>query len=267
MKKSKHILSKTLKIIFILYAIFLIFLYFFQEHLIFFPQKLTQNYTFTFQQNFEEINITTEDKTTLNGLLFKTENSKGLVFYLHGNAGNLGAWGNVAKTYTSLNYDVFILDYRGYGKSNGKINNQEQLFNDNQLFYNELLKRYKEQNIIILGYSIGTGFAAKLASDNNPKSLILQAPYYSLKDVVHHVFPVIPSFILKYKLETNKYLNKCTMPITIFHGNKDEVIYYESSVKLKTLFPETTLITLDNQGHNGVTDNLQYKKAIKNMLD
>jgi uncharacterized protein len=74
----------------------------------------------------------------LNGLLFKADSSKGVIFYLHGNAGNIGSWGNVATTYTKLNYDVFIIDYRGYGKSEGKINGQEQLFNDNEAAYNAL---------------------------------------------------------------------------------------------------------------------------------
>ena len=107
-----------------LYIFLCIVLYSFQERLIFFPEKLDKNYQFEFGQKFEEQNIKTTDGKLINGLLFKTHNSKGLIFYLHGNAGSLSSWGEVAKTYTDLNYDIFIFDYRGYGKSEGNCSCQ-----------------------------------------------------------------------------------------------------------------------------------------------
>ena len=242
-------------------------MFLFQEKLIFFPQKLGKTFQFQFDQKFEEKNIKLTDGTNLNGLLFKAENSRGLIFYLHGNAGSVKSWGEVAKTYTDLNYDIFLLDYRGYGKSEGSINGQEQMFKDVQFAYEDLKKMYPEDKIIILGYSIGTGLAAKVASANHPKLLILQAPYYSLTDMMRQTYPIILTFILKYKFETNNYLKDCKMPVIIFHGNADEVIYYGSSVKLKEQFKkQVTLITLDGQGHNGITENEDYKKYIRNIL-
>lgn len=241
--------------------------YFFQEKLLFFPEKLDKDFKFNFNQKFEEINIKTQDNLALNGLLFKSDSSKGIVFYLHGNAGSLSTWGEVAKTYTDLNYDVFMLDYRGFGKSEGEIENQDQLFKDLQTVYAELKKKYVENKIIVLGYSIGTGPAAKIASSNNPKLLILQAPYYSLTDMMKHSYPFIPTFILRYKFETNKFIKDCKMPIVIFHGNLDEVIYYNSSIKLKEIIKYTdTLITLNGQGHNGMSYNTEYRMAIKKIL-
>lgn len=264
----KNKILNILKIITGLYIILCVALYFFQEKLIFFPQKLEKNYQFNFEQSFDELNFKTSDGKLLNGLLFKADSTKGLIFYLHGNAGSLNSWGNVAKTYTQLNYDVFILDYRGYGKSDGTINGQKQLFEDNEIIYKELKKDYNEKDIIILGYSIGTGIASKLASNNKPKQLILQAPYYSLTDMMHQRFSFIPTFILKYKFATNEYLKNCEMPITIFHGNQDGVINYESSLKLKEEFKtKVNLITLNGQGHNGMTDNKDYKKELKNILN
>lgn len=242
-------------------------LYLIQEKLIFNPQKTDLNYTFSFEQKFKEINIKASDGKLLNGILFKADSTKGLIFYLHGNSGNVNSWGNVAKTYTDLHYDVFILDYRSYGKSEGEISNQEQLFSDNQLVYNELKKQYSEDKIIVLGYSIGTGLASKLAADNKPKLLLLQAPYYSLTDVMNHLYPFVPSFILKYKFATNEYLKNCTMPVVIFHGDADEVIYYGSALKLKKEFkPNDQLITLAGQGHNGITYNETYKEELAKLL-
>lgn len=263
----KNILLKTLKIVAGLYILTCILLYFFQEKLIFFPQKLESNYKFSFDQKFEEINIKTADNKLLNTVLFKADSSKGVIFYLHGNAGSLGSWGDVAKTYTDLNYDVFMLDYRGYGKSEGTINGQSQFFQDIQTAYDKLKTRYSEDKIIVLGYSIGTGLAAKVASTNDPKLLILQAPYYSLTHMMRHTYPIIPTFILKYKFETSDYIKDCKMPIVIFHGDQDEVIYYGSSLKLQKEFKkQDTLITLAGQGHNGMTDNPNYKMEIQKIL-
>jgi uncharacterized protein len=263
----KKILKRTIIILIVVYLIICGLLYLFQEKLIFAADKLNKDYQYSFSQKFEEINIKTKDGILLNGLLFKADSPKGLIFYLHGNAGALNSWGQVAKRYTALNYNVFILDYRGYGKSEGTIRNEEQLFEDLQTAYDEMKKRYSEDSIVVLGYSIGSGPAAKIASTNHPRLLILQAPYYNLSDLVHHNMRIVPTFLLKYKFETNDYLSNCKMPIVIFHGNEDEVIYYNSSVKLKKLLKSSdTLITLNGQGHNGITDNLQYIAAIEEIL-
>ena len=161
----------------------------------------------------------------------------------------------------------FMLDYRGYGKSEGSIKSQQQFFDDVQLAYDEMKKKYNESEMIVLGYSIGTGPATHLASKNNPRLLILQAPYYSLVDMMRRNYPVIPTFVLKYRFETNKYIKDCKMPVVIFHGDQDEVIYYNSAVKLKTLLKDTDmLITLRGQGHNGITDNTDYIAAIGEIL-
>jgi uncharacterized protein len=263
----KKMLLRIVQIVFVLYVLACGFLFFFQEQFIFFPEKLDKNFQFQFDQPFIEKNTKTTDGHFLNGLLFKAPNSKGLIFYLHGNAGCLDSWGLVAQTYTHLNYDVFILDYPGYGKSNGSINGETKLMEDIQTVYNEQKKYYAENKIIVLGYSIGTGLASKLASTNNPKLLILQAPYYSLTDMMRNTYSIIPTFILKYKLETNIYLKECKMPVVIFHGNKDEVIYYGSSLKLQQEFKASDrLITLEGQGHNGITDNADYLKELEKVL-
>lgn len=263
----KKILFRTLTLLLILYVLVCLGLYFLQEKLLFFPHKLDKNYKFSVNQPFEELNIKPKDGKLLDALLFKADSTKGLVFYLHGNAGSLENCGDVAKRYTELRYNVLILDYPGYGKSEGDIKSKTQLFDAIQSAYDEMKKRIHEDSIVVLGYSVGTGPAAHLASTNHPRLLILQAPYYSLTDMMHHMYPIIPTFLLKYKFDTNQYLKNCKMPVVIFHGNQDEVIYYGSSLKLQEEMKKgDTLITLKAQGHNGITDNPEYIVAIKTFL-
>ena len=267
MPSTWKILLGTLKLLVLAYVVICILLYFFQEKLIFFPNKLDKAYRFSFTQPFEEITVRTKDNNLLNGLLFTSVRSKGVVFYLHGNAGALDAWGEVAKRYTDLSYDVFLLDYRGYGKSEGTISSQQQFYDDVQAGYDEVKKRYSEDSIVVLGYSIGTGPAAYVASVNQPKLLILQASYFSLSDMMKHTYPIIPTFLLKYKFNTYKYLEACKMPVVIFHGDADEIIYYGSSLKLQEkMKPGDSLITLTGQGHNGITGNPQYVNALEQIL-
>ena len=218
----------------VLYSVLCIGLYCFQENIIFVPTKLPDNFEFKFGPPFEEYTITTPDKEQLNTLLFTTDSaSKGLIFYLHGNAGSLRSWGNVAMTYTQRGYDVFLLDYRGYGKSTGEITSEQQFFDDAQLVYDFIKTKYAEDQIIVLGYSIGTGTAAMLAANNQPKQLILQAPYYSLVDMMQQQYPIVPTFLLNYRFETGKFIQEVKAPIVVFHGTNDRIIYYGSSLKLQ----------------------------------
>jgi esterase/lipase len=142
------------------------------------------------------------------------------------------------------------------------------LFSDVQMAYNKMLENYKEENIIVLGYSIGSGIASKLASVNSPKQLILQAPYFSMVDMMRQEYPFVPTFLLKYKLNTNEYIKNCDMPITLFHGKEDAIIDVNSSLKLNKLIKSTDeLIILENQGHNGITDNVEYQKVLRRILN
>ncbi|MFZ4932016.1 alpha/beta hydrolase [Chryseobacterium sp. Mn2064] len=250
------------------YVILCVGIYFYQEKIIFYPEKLPENYKFKFDGDFEEISIKTQDGKHLSSVLFKAQNPKGVIFYLHGNGGSIKSWGEVARLYQSMNYDTFISDYRGYGKSEDKISSKAQLFSDVESAYKELLKRYPENKIIILGYSVGTGLAAKLASMHNARLLILQAPYYSIEDEMDQKFPFLPKFLLKYNFETGEYLKTVKSPVVIFHGDKDEVIHYKASLQLKNNFKkEDSLIVLKDQYHNGITDNLDYQNVMKAILD
>ncbi|MBL4677538.1 MAG: alpha/beta fold hydrolase [Mucilaginibacter sp.] len=254
-------------IIVLVYTGICVWVYFDQEKLIFIPERLPQNHQFSFSGNFKELNIRMNDGAKLNALLFKTEHPKGLIFYLHGNGGSLRGWGESAEVYNALGYDVFMPDYRGYGKNQGHIGSQQQLFNDCQVMYADMAKQYPENKIIILGYSVGTGIAAHLASENHCQKLILQAPYYNFTEMKNEHYPILPSFIMRYTFDTNLYLKICKAPVVVFHGDADEVINYNSSLKLKQEFkPGDTLITLKGQGHMGITDNPQYLAALKGIL-
>jgi len=231
-------------------------LYLFQEKLIFRPTKLTIDYTYTFSQPFDELFIEAKDGALLNAIHFKAEKPKGIILYFHGNAGDLSRWGEITSFFTKLEYDVLIMDYRTYGKSTGQLS-EENLFNDAQLFYNYALKLFSEDNIIVYGRSIGSTFAGFVASANNPRKLILEAPFYNLEDIVAKRIPVFPiKYLLNYQFPTDKLITSVKCPIIIFHGTKDGVVPFYSGEKLSKIRTKNKVIfiPIPGGGHNDLSD-------------
>ncbi|MCA1919373.1 MAG: alpha/beta hydrolase [Flavobacterium piscis] len=269
MLKTLKFLTIVLLAFFVVIYVFIVsYVYFNQVGMVFQTSQLSKDYQFDFQQKFEEINITSFDGIKLNGLLFEAEKSKGLIFYLHGNSGTLETWGKIAKIYTRLGYDIFILDYRSFGKSEGEIENEEQLNKDVSVVYKTLTKRYPENKIIITGYSIGSGLATILASQNHPKALILQSPYYSFTELSSSRVRFFPDFMKKFHLETFKYLPQVKAPIYIFHGTDDQLISCSNSVRLNKLLDfKGHFYALKDQGHIGMNENNDFQKQLKLILE
>jgi len=263
----KKFISRLLIFAALIYSIGCGYMYFAQESFIFHPEKISSNSKIEFSLPAELINIPVEG-ANLSGALFKVEKPKGLIFFLHGNAGNLLDQENAAKFYTNLNYDFFTVDYRSFGKSTGEMKDEKQFFQDVQTTYDLIKKSYSEDSITIIGYSVGTAPAAMLASTNDAKKLVLIAPYYSLGDMTVRKYKIIPTFLLKYKFETYKYIQKVKSPILIIHGDIDSVIPFEASQQLSKLLKKgSEFYPITNQGHDDFEMNSKFLNAINRFLE
>jgi len=261
-------LKKLAKFLLAVYILSIIMLYFLQEKLIFLPSQLPQDYAYSFALPHTEFNLETPDGAMLNGLHFKNTDSKGVILYFHGNAGDLSRWGEIALFFVEKQYDVVIMDYRSYGKSTGKLSPQA-LFDDAQLFYDYTLGHYQESNITLYGRSLGTGIATELASRNLPKQLVLETPFYSLVDVAKEMFPILPvSLFLKYKFPSFEYMQQVACPVGIFHGTSDSIVPFDSGKKLFEAIPneQKTFYTVEGGGHNNLISFPQYHEGIKKVL-
>lgn len=265
MSKIKFLLSSLTGFFVVLYLLYISYIYFNQADMVFIHSSLTKEYKFNFQVPFEEKYIPSFDNSKQHGLLFKVDKPKGIIFYLHGNAGNVATWGEISNFYCSLGYDLLVLDYRSFGKSEGIIENEEQILKDVALVFNSVTKAYQKK--IIIGYSIGTGIAANLASKQKAAMLILQAPYDNFERFTAEKVPFYPNFLKKFHFETDKVIQKINYPIYIFHGNNDQLISLANSKRLKNILkPIDTLFILENQEHNGMNDNLDYQNKLKILL-
>ncbi|MEM7487418.1 MAG: alpha/beta fold hydrolase [Bacteroidota bacterium] len=251
-----------------LFLLLIAMLYFLQEKLIFLPSKLPLDYEYSFTQNFEELFLEGTGDAKLNALHFKQENPKGLLLYFHGNAGDLSRWGHIASAFAQLQYDVIVMDYRTYGKSTGKLS-ETALYEDAQLFYDYALDSYTESNIIVYGRSLGSAIATNVASNNKPKKLILETPFYSLLDEAQNRFPFLPvKHVLKYKMTSFEYIQNVSAPIRIFHGTVDNVVSYESGKKLYSVIPskDKKMYTIQNGNHNNLIEFEAFRKGIEEEL-
>lgn len=243
-------------------------LYFLQESMLFLPSTLKQDYVFQFEYPFEELFLKPDKNTQINAIHFKTEKPKGVILYFHGNAGDLSRWGTVAEYFVAMNYDVFIMDYRTYGKSFGELSEQA-FYNDAQYCYNFLKEQYEEKDITVYGRSLGTAMATFVASGNGPKQLILETPYYSITDVAKSRFPIFPvERLLRYRFPSYQFVQSISCPILMFHGTDDAVIPFQSAKKLydETPVTSTEFVIVEGGAHNNLMTFEIYQEAIKKIL-
>ncbi len=269
-KRVFKYIKRGVSILFWIYGIGCALLFFFQEKILFHPESIDRSVKYSYANDFDEKYYEVEKGIELNTLLFSADSipnePRKLIFFIHGNGGTLKTLGEIAPTFTDRGYDCFLYDYRGYGKSDGTIKTEASLFADAEMLYYEMKKIYGEENIIIVGYSIGTGIASRLASQNSPNKLILEAPYFSMKDMMQKKYRIIPTVLLRYPLETDKYLNETNCPIFIFHGDQDQSIPFSSSQRLKRLYSKINFTPLSGLGHTGFTQHEKYQEVLSEIL-
>ena len=261
---------QILIIVLIAYVVISVALYYLQDYILFKPEKLPEDFQFYYEnQETMEYNLETRDGAIINGVRFLPKGeSKGVILYLKGNSKSIKGWGKFAVDFTRHNYNVIMIDYRGFGKSTGR-RSQKAIKRDLQLVYNKIKEQTSEDRMILYGRSLGSGFAAKLASMNNPKMLILDAPYYSLTKVTARYMPFMPlSILIKYPLPTYKWLKYVRCPIHIIHGTDDKLIPYKSSVKLSQVNPKLTrLHTVIGGGHKNLNNFESYHKMLGEIIN
>lgn len=258
-------LKGVAKIIFVLYGILCVGLWFGQDRLLFSPSKLSEDYVFSKKY---EVEIEVAEGIFLNALWMRENNSKGVILYLHGNRGSNKRCKRQAMNMANNGYDILMVDYRGYGKSDGEMYSQEQVYADVQKVYDYLKESYREDQIILAGYSLGSGMASYLAANNNPKQLVMIAPYLSFYELKKRYIPIyIPNFFVKYPLDNASHLKEINCPVTLFHGTKDRVIPFEHSERLVAMFGDKVkLVTLEKESHRGAIFNGLFRRKFGELI-
>lgn len=249
------------------YTALCVVFYFGQDLFFFRPERLPKWFTYKYPFPFAEVNFEMEDGGEVNALHFRVPNSKGVVFYIKGNSRSIKGWGKFAKDFVGKGFDFFILDYRGFGKSRGR-RTEEILYADLQQVYKWLAAEYGEERIILYGRSLGSGLAARVASWNDPQTLILDCPYYSfLYHITRYGFILPIRWLLRYHIRTDRFIKKVHCPVYILHGRKDRLIPFRQSEKLRDIAPDNiVLYPIEEAGHNNLPDFPEYHDLLYDIL-
>ncbi|HEY0677569.1 MAG TPA: alpha/beta fold hydrolase [Chitinophagaceae bacterium] len=266
--KRKNII-RWIKILLVIYIVVGIGLYYLQDRIMFRPIPVNNDHKYEIAQPHKEINIPYSDQSNISIVQFESGSSpaKGVVLYFHGNRANISYYARHAPLFTSRGYEVWMLDYPGYGKSTGE--RREQVLYEWALTIYKLARtRYSPDSIVLYGKSLGTGIAAQLASVRDCKHLLLETPYYSFPSVIGQYAPVYPfNKMIRYRIPTYEYLQRVTAPVTIFHGTSDGVITYRNSKRLKPFLKKgDEFITIEGGSHNDLPAYDEYLKKMDSIL-
>ncbi len=253
----------------LLYGLVCLVYWWIQERFIFVRFRTPHAYTYNFAQPFTEVFIAPEAGVELHALHFTVDEPLGTVLYFHGNTGSLRRWGKRAPRFTKLRHNVLMMDYRGYGKSRGRLS-EAALHADAQCWYDWLKERTAEENIVVYGRSLGSGMAVPVAAVNRPRVLMLESPFANLLDVARHHFYLLPyRWLLRYPMRSDKAIKRVGCPVYIFHGKRDPVVPYESALRLYARVPSEVpreMITFAKGYHGDLGTFARYQRKLREVL-
>ena len=247
------------------YAAVITLLWWKQEALLFQPQALPADYRFKVGADVQESWVDVPG-ARLNALHLQLPKPDGVVFFLHGNGGNLVDWFVNVDFYRRLKLDLYMIDYRGYGKSSGRINSQAQLMADVRTAWLGIAPRYAGQRRVFFGRSLGTGLAALLAAEVQPELTVLASPYTSMVALAQAHYPWVPAAVLRYPLRTDEALPGVHGPVLLLHGERDTLIAPVHSQRLLRIAPAARLVTVPGAAHNDLQSFAAYTDALAYAL-
>lgn len=248
------------------YGAVLAMLWFRQERLLFQPEVLAPDTVLSRTPDVHEAFVEVPG-ARLSVLELRVPEPKGVVFYLHGNAGSLRSWFVTTDFYRQANFDLVMMDYRGYGKSTGRIESEAQLNADARAVWARYAPRYRGRKVVFFGRSLGSGLAASLAAQEQPDLTLLVSPYRSMAALAAYHYPWVPSALLRYKLRTDQVLARIERPVLLLHGDKDQLIPVSHSHELAAGAPGARVVTIAGAGHVDLHEFEDYLREVRRVLD
>ena len=257
-----------------------IFLFFYQPRLIFFPspdlEQTPAHLNIPYQEVWLSVEVTATESQFIHGWWMKANKPNDRVLlYLHGNGENIAPNINHANFFRELGFSVLLIDYRGYGRSQGEFPNELQVYQDAAVAWNYLREERKipSEQIFIYGHSLGGAIAIDLAvKQPDAAGLIVQSSFTSIREMValQNIFSIFPvDLILTQRFESIKKLPNLKMPVLFIHGSNDSTVPAFMSQNLYAVAPEPKkILTVPGADHCNVakTAPYDYKKAVRSLI-
>lgn len=253
------------------YLFVLLLMYVMQSKMIYYPtRQLVANPT-DIGRSFEDITFETEDQLQLHGWFVPAADSALTILYCHGNAGNISGRLETIRLLHDLGLNVFIFDYRGYGRSEGRPS-ETGTYRDASAAWRYLAQTrgIGAGKIIPMGRSLGGSIAAWLAAHENPAAAIIESTFTSAADLGGDLYPWLPvRWLLKYDYNTAAYVQNIKAPVFMAHSWDDEIVPFRYGEELFKIAQEPKMF-VELRGSHGsgfLETETEYRRQLRIFLD
>lgn len=236
------------------YGLVLVIIYLMQGRMLYLPNVPGRALTMTpadARMDYEDVSIETSDGVNLHGWFIAGRAPRVLLFF-HGNAGNISHRLDSIRQFRNLELSVFIIDYRGYGQSEGRTT-ESGIYRDADAAWRYLTETrgVRPSDVVIFGRSLGGSVAARLAAQQHPLALIVESSFTSVPDIAQELYPWLPArWLTRLSHATRDYVRDVQCPVLVVHSRDDEIIPFHHGQAIFAAAPEPrTLLTLHGS-HN-----------------
>jgi hypothetical protein len=223
-----------------------------QDRLVYFPERALALTPREYKFAYEDVALVAEDGVRLHGWFVPAEQRRATLLYLHGNGGNISHRLEKIAIFRRLGLDVFIIDYRGYGRSEGAPG-EEGTYRDARAAWKYLTetRALAPSRIVAYGESLGGAVAAVLAAGHTPGALIIESSFTSAPDLGAQVYPWLPVRLLsRYDYDARAAVARVRAPVLIIHSRADDIIPFAHGERLFAAAPEPKQLLEITGDHN-----------------
>ncbi|MFA5088567.1 MAG: alpha/beta hydrolase [Candidatus Omnitrophota bacterium] len=224
---------KILILLCVVIFLFAVYVWYLEETAIFIPSGEIMETPKRAGLNFEDIYFQAEDGVTLNGWFIKNPQARSTIIFFHGNAGNIGDRVEKVALLHKLGLNVFIIDYRGYGRSRGR-SSEKGMYKDAVAAFDYLLTRgdIDKEKIVAYGVSLGGAAAIELAKRRRIAAVVIDSSFPRAVDMARILYPFVPSFMIRTKMDSLSKIKTITVPKLFIHSRDDEIVPFALGQKL-----------------------------------
>ena len=244
-----------------------VYLYVQQSNMVFYPLTEMDSTPKDWGLSYDDVALRLEDKTKISTWYVPHPQAEKTILFFHGNGGNISHRGDSIYIFHKLKFNVLIIDYPGYGDSDGSPS-ESGLYQSADAAWQYLIsdKKVKPENITIFGRSLGGAVAVDLASRVKAGGLILESTFSSARDFVDIAFARWSGLIyLRYKFDSLSKVKRITSPVLVIHSPDDEIIPFELGQRLfENIESEKAFLEIRGGHNDGFMQSISsYMPAIR----
>jgi len=246
-----HAVARGAAVILLAWALVAALFVVMESHFIYFPARELVARPADIGLKAEELRLAAADGVGLHGWWIRGRGQTAVVWY-HGNAGNVShRLDNARQLVARFGLDLFLIDYRGYGLSEGAPS-ETGLYADGMAVYDEARARgFAPRAIVLFGRSLGAAVAIEVALAREACGIVVETPFRSIRAMAREHYPFVPGFLIRSRYDSEAKVGRLTLPMLVLHGDRDEIVPLAHAERLFDLAPgPKRFFLIQGAGHN-----------------